>query len=143
MFDEIVFNLVAIYFSPVKIMPYGSNHIPHLQSVQFVLIIIYKINIGLIHSGFQDFGDVVCKRVTHDAVTTPQYVSLEYAAHLVIRFPVAGPRTPGVPMIDSTPIFKVFAVLIPPPGVNVHYLFIRIHVNAVREQLHNIFFTAG
>ena len=139
-FDQVVlpFVVLPIYFLPVEVVPNCPRHVPQLQPSHFVLVLFHKVNVARVHARLQRFGRFFDEGVAHDVVPGPHDARLEYAAHLLVRLPVAGPREPGVPIIHARPLFKSLAALIPEPRKNVHDLFVKIHVNAVSEQLHKV-----
>ena len=140
MLHEVVLPFVVfpIYFLPVEVVPDGARHVAQLQPLQLVLILFHALNVPRVHARLQRFGRFFGEGVAHDVVPRSQDARLEYAAHLLVRRPVAGPRKPGVPVVRAGPLLESFAELIRKPRKGVHNLFVKRHVNAVGEQLHKV-----
>jgi len=138
--DQVVlaFVVLPIYFLPVEVVPDGPRHVPQRQPRHPGLILRHKLNVARVHALLQGFRRFFGERVAHDVVPRPHDARLEYAPHLLVRRAVARPRKPGVPVVDARPLLKPFAELVPEPRENVHDLLVKVHVDAVREQLHKV-----
>ena len=138
--DQVVlaFVVLPIYFLPVEVVPNGARHVPQRQSLHPVLILHHILNVARVHALLQGFRRFLGERVAHDVVPGTHDALLKYAAHLLVRRAVARPRKPGVPVVDARPLLEFLAELVPEPRENVHDLLVKVHVDAVREQLHKV-----